>query len=443
MLKLLLRQPLNSWRSMGWIYKIEIIFLIGLIYIVTISKIYKQYMDWLNYEWLTTFVLTSLMTNFFIILIFLSGPFILLYMLPRQSGLHPFYSKPLSSKQLFQLIGYYYFKYELITTIIYMVFLSALFGINWLASIASLGMISVFGLVIFILQFTLFINRRSNSYFLGLLFAIIILYTTIYVIFIWYLNEFWIFNLAIFIVAGFILWKKWPQGDTIHLELVFPMKSTWRENHRMGRLNFKIIPKLLPAKLQVLFNKELLGLWRNPSYRRLKWITFVSYIFLMILTILSQIENKDIIMTLLTGLVIWLHYSNYFNEKYVQPDPDWYFHTVPFRFHHLWLSKFLVEFLFIIIILISFWIMLFISGFNLIEQLNMILLILSFSIVVLSVMLNFQIMFYDNPRLAGYAYHFTILFLLIMIINYRLVGPLISIILLTFYFYKSYRYFKS
>ena len=163
----------------------------------------------------------------------------------------------------------------------------------------------------------------------------------------------------------------------------------------------------------------------------------------MIMILLSRIENKDLIMTLLTGLVIWLHYSNYFNEKYVQPEPDWYFHTIPFRFRHLWLSKFLVEFIFIIIILISFWIMLSISGFNLNEQLNMILLMLPFSIVVLSIMLNFQIMFYDDPRLAGYAYHFTIIFLLIMTINYRLVGPLISVILLTFYFYKSYRYFKS
>ena len=87
--------------------------------------------------------------------------------------------------------------------------------------------------------------------------------------------------------------------------------------------------------------------------------------------------------------------------------------------------------------------MLFISGFNLNEQLNMVLLMLPFSMLVLSIMLNFQIMFYDDPRLAGYAYHFTIIFLLIMTINFRLVGPLISIILLTFYFYKSYRYFKS
>ena len=163
----------------------------------------------------------------------------------------------------------------------------------------------------------------------------------------------------------------------------------------------------------------------------------------MVVIVLSHLENKDVFMALLTGIIIWLHYNNYFNEKYVQPEPDWYFHTVPFRFRHLWLSKFLVEFIFISFILAVFWILLFITGFNIIEQLNLLMLMLAFSIVVLSIMLNFQIMFYDDPRLAGYAYHFTIIFLMIMIVNYRLVGPLISIVLLTFYFYKSYRYFKS
>ncbi|MEJ2543116.1 MAG: hypothetical protein P8Y99_03530 [Calditrichaceae bacterium] len=443
MLKFLVRQPLNSWRSIGWLHRIESILLVGLIYIVTIGKIHRQYLDWLNYDWITQFGLTSLMTNIFSVSFFLSGPFILLYMLPRQSGLHPFYSIPLSSKQLFQLIGYYYFKYQLITTIIYLVFLSALFGINWLASIASLAMMLAFSLIIYISQFKLFIHRKSNSYFISLLLMISILYIVIYLVFFWYLNMPWIIALLILMATGLILWKQWPKENTIHLEIIFPKKSSWRANHKTSRMDFKKMPKFLPAKLQALFNKELLGLWRNPSYRRLKWITIISYVILMILILLSQIENKDLIMTLLTGLIIWLHYSNYFNEKYVQPEPDWYFYTVPFRFHHLWLSKFLVEFMFIIIILASFWIMLTIAGFNLNEQIYIILLMLSFSIVVLSIMLNFQIMFYDDPRLAGYAYHFTIIFLLIMTVNYRLVGPLISIILLSFYFYKSYRYFKS
>ncbi|MBN1408533.1 MAG: hypothetical protein JW956_12120, partial [Calditrichaceae bacterium] len=198
MLKFLLKQPLNSWRSTGWLHRIEIILLVGLIYIVTIGKIYQQYISWLQYDWMTQVGLTGLVTNFFIISLFLSGPFILLYMLPRQNGIHPFYSKPLSANQLFQLIGYYYFKYQLITTILYLIFLSALFGVNWLASIASLALMLVSSMVIFILQLKLFMHRKSDLYFLSSLFAIIILYTAIYSLFFWFLNVPWIFNLVIF-----------------------------------------------------------------------------------------------------------------------------------------------------------------------------------------------------------------------------------------------------
>jgi len=175
----------------------------------------------------------------------------------------------------------------------------------------------------------------------------------------------------------------------------------------------------------------------------LKWITFIIYIILISIIILSPLTNKDIFLILITASLIWLHYSNYFNEKYVQPEPDWYFHTIPFHFHQLWISKFLVEFIFILITMTGFWISLLIGGFTISEQLNLLIFLLIFSIIVLSIMINFQIMFYDDPRMAGYAYHFTIIFLLIMSINYRFVGPLISIGILTFYFYKSYRYFKS
>ena len=74
MLKFLLRQPINGWRSLGWLHKIEIILLVGLIYIVTISKIYKLYTDWLTNDWVTSFGLANLITNFFIVSLFLSGP---------------------------------------------------------------------------------------------------------------------------------------------------------------------------------------------------------------------------------------------------------------------------------------------------------------------------------------------------------------------------------
>jgi len=52
-------------------------------------------------------------------------------------------------------------------------------------------------------------------------------------------------------------------------------------------------------------------------------------------------------------------------------------------------------------------------------------------------------MFYDNTRLAAYAYHFALLFIVIMILNYRLVGPIIAIGLLIFFIYKNIKYFNT
>ena len=229
MLKYLLRQPVNGWRTLGWLHKIEIILLIGLIYIVTIGKIFKLYNDWLTYDWITSFELANLLTHFFILSLFLSGPFILLYLLPRQSGLHSFYSKPLSIKQLFQLIGYYYFKYQAITIILYLVFLSALFGVNWVVAIVSILIILTYGMVVFIVQFNLFRNRQSNLYFWILLFLIFILYICIYNLSYWCFALPWVFDCIFLAAAGFILYKKWPQEDQVHLELIFPKKTIlWR-----------------------------------------------------------------------------------------------------------------------------------------------------------------------------------------------------------------------
>jgi hypothetical protein len=443
MLKYLLKQPLNAWRELSRLNKIEVFLLVGLIYIISIGKIHEWYLTWLTEDLASPAGLSALITHVFIISIFLSGPFILFYLIPKQPGLQPFYTKPLSMSQLLQLTGYFYFKYQLIAIIIYLVFLAPLFAIGWMPGLASVLLFIIFALIVYLVQFILFIKRKNNFRFWIKLLIIVGLYHTFFVFFYWYSGFFWIFEISVLTGVSILLWRIWVKMDSVHLELIFPHNFTWKKYRHSGRLDFSKLPRFLPQKTQVLFNKELLGLWRNPSYRRLKIITFLSYAFLMIVIFVSGLENMDVYMTILTGLTIWLHYSNYFNEKYVQPEPDWYFHTIPFRFRQLWLSKFMVEFIFIIALLAGFWILLFISGFNLYEQFNLLVIILFFSIIVLAVMLNFQIMFYDDPRLAGYAYHFTILFLAIMIVNYRLVGPIISIFLLAYFYYKSYRYFNS
>jgi hypothetical protein len=141
--------------------------------------------------------------------------------------------------------------------------------------------------------------------------------------------------------------------------------------------------------------------------------------------------------------VFWVHYNVHFNTKYVAADPEWYFRTLPLKFYQVWFSKFIAEFFYVILLLASQWIFLMLAGIEWWVQFNWIGALALFAVIILAIVINFQILFFDNPRLAGFTYHFTILFIVIMSLNYRLVGPLTALFLLTFYFIKTLRFFKS
>ncbi len=443
MIKLLLRQPRNVWQTLGWRHKIEIILLAAIVYIYLIGRFHYLFAKWLENESVSLFGLSSLLAHLFILSAFLSAPFILLYLLPRQGGLIPFYAKPLTKKRFFQLTGYFYYKYQIIHLLLFLPLLLALSGLDWLAAFCCLTVFAFYNFLIFFLITEMFLIIQSQFRFLLLALATLFAFHGLYAVFYWILYFPWIFDLIIIMIASLFVWRIYKNLPHPHLELIFPINKRSYRQKNSGKWSFNNLPRFLPKVIQVLFNKEILSLWRNPAYRRLKILTYISYLGLFLILYFSNIENKEIWMTVLTALIIWIHYSNHFNEKYVQPEPDWYFHTLPFRFSQLWTAKFLVEFIYIALLLVSHWIFLIAvqTGFS--AQINLIGILLLFSIIILCVMLNFQILFYDNPRLAGYAYHFTIIFLVVMSINYYFVGPIISVFLLIFYFYKSYRSFNS
>ena len=156
-----------------------------------------------------------------------------------------------------------------------------------------------------------------------------------------------------------------------------------------------------------------------------------------------SLREPDKWMMLFSMAVFWIHYNVHFNTKYISADPEWYFRTLPVSFFKMWLAKFAAEILYVLILLFSQWVFLILTGTELGIQLNWIGALFLFSIIILTIVINFQILFYDNPRLAGYAYHFTLLFMVIMALNYHLAGPLTSIALILFYFFKTYRYYNS
>ena len=86
-------------------------------------------------------------------------------------------------------------------------------------------------------------------------------------------------------------------------------------------------------------------MWRNAKYRKLKVTTLIIYLISFLFIKIQSPEFAEMWLTIFTAIIIWIHYSNHFNEKYVKPEPEWFFNTLPFRFHQIWISKFLTELL--------------------------------------------------------------------------------------------------
>ena len=144
-----------------------------------------------------------------------------------------------------------------------------------------------------------------------------------------------------------------------------------------------------------------------------------------------------------TGLLIWTHYSSHFNEKYVFAEPSWFIKTLPIRFRHLFAAKYFAEIGFVTLLIFGVFVFFQFCGLELNEQFIWLIALFVFANVILFTMLNFKIMFFNNPRLAGYAFHFAMFFMIIMVLNFRLVGPIIGFCLLIFFLYKNVKYFNE
>ena len=238
----------------------------------------------------------------------------------------------------------------------------------------------------------------------------------------------------------FRLWNDiWRQSDTI-LRNNLPVKNEWKSLWQ--RISYSNFPKIVPLKIHPLFVREILSHLRNRDYVRLKIISVI--LLVVILKILDSyfIENYKSIFILTCLVFIWYHYTHQFNEKYTFAESKYFLKTTPFYFYQICLAKFLSEFLFTLIFLFIIVIGLLIHGSTISEIMQVFTILSLFSIFVLATTVIFRILFYDNPRTAGYAYHFVILFSVTMLAaEFYLVGPIIILFLLFYFSYLSYRQF--
>ena len=443
MLRILFQQPLHIWRTLEWRYKLEAISLFILIYAFVGTRLDGLFSNWIEGTFSAT-ELTFLIANLFTLQVSIGTAFIISWLLPRQNSLRIFLTKPLAKNHLLKLIAFQCFKYLSFYLIVFLPTVTALFS--------AIGFISFIGAFLIVIIFSsffmmLFVYQKqkspSNVIFIFRAFLLIIVYHGLFGLF-YFLNDYLLlFQIVSTLMAlGFAV--KIYFGQTgLSLEKFVPYLEEVYTKPDLEQPAQKKIPQFLPKIVQPLFEKEIAGLWRNPNYKRLKINSFILFIILNTLIVIFSFEHKEVWISVVTLLLIWLHYSNGFNEKYVFADPEWFIKTLPMRFRHIFAAKYFAESGYVALLTFGVLVFFQFSGLVFSEQLVWLAAIFIFANVILFTMLNFQIMFFDDPRLAGYAYHFAMLFIVIMTLNYRLVGPIIGLCLLLFFFYKNVKYFNE
>ena len=436
MLRLLLKQPRNLWRQLGLLYQIEIVLLTGLIYISLITRIQPQLKT-------DTIVLQAALISLglYTLALLLNGMFVLRYALPNQKGMKVFYTQPLDKTALLKTVGYFYFKYQLLFFILVMPFSSAFIVKNGLIGLGHFVFIIIFSVIIYLGHFWLFIRFNNKTHFLLVNVLVVLFFTHLFVFLLINFNYplLWMGSGILVLFVSALLFTGWRKLEPPGLEQLWPLIDQKYTTKIHWPISFSFISKAL----DVLVRKEALSLWRNPSYRRLKIVTVIIYTMWLGFWAVFGAPHRYDEMILTAMLIIWVHYAQHFSDKYVLPESDWFVRTLPVRFFSLWLAKLSVEFIYVMALLVIQWLILLLAGAESLIQWNILGLLSLYSLLVLVTMVNFQLLFYDNPRLAGYAYHFTVLFFTVMSVNYRFVGPLITLFMMGFIFYKTRKYFYA
>ncbi len=361
--------------------------------------------------------------------------FIVAFLLPRLPQVKALQGLPLSNRRLLGLLAVFCARYMLAFAALWLIVVWALAESEaWVAALGGLLMMPA-GLlfsIVFILFGRLLFGQRQHFLFFtpALLLAAHIPFTLFY-----YSGSTFAAADAVvaLLLAGWMLFML-PRLPQRHAEDLFPAPA----NRRSG-FSRLALPRLFGRRVRALWQKEVLSLWRNPRYRRLKLLHLLLLLAANSWAFTLPAETQVFALTLIAATWLWLHYSHGFNEKYAHADDDIFLLTLPLRLRHLLAAKYLAELpALLLLFAVQGAFMVLASGSTVALQALIVLFI--FAHFVLLIMLNFRILFHNDPRSAGYLYHFVVLFIGLMSYNYRLVGPLVALGLLIYYFDKNRRY---
>lgn len=439
MLKILFRQPVHIFYALRARHKLEIFFLlltVGAVATTRSASLLKLYMH--NHPSPSTLLFVLL--NVQLLATGFSLLFVLLHLLPGQKGLRALAFHPLDKQALFQLYGYYAFKYGVLFWITGFIITLALLP-AWSLALRHLLLFVLLEGAISVLLVILRIRFGDNRSFgsaggitlvvYGLAMAGVYLFSPV-------LLPFLIGSIPVFTFLTGWIYKKLPPAPLLLQDRRrSAIKINWQKNY------LRRVPRLFPDVLQALWEKELRLRWRNPLYRRIKIKLLMLFIAGLTLILSLPVSHKPAALQIWIALIFWRHFSAGFNEKFMPGENDWFVRTQPLRFHHYFMARYLSEVPFLGALYFFSAAALLFSGLSGIDYLAALGLMLIVGQLILIFMLNFQALFYDDARLAGYAFHFSVIFSGIMIINARLVGPVVILGLVIYNFYKTRQYFSE
>lgn len=436
-------QIFNYWDHLKFRIRAEIIILFVIFYSFFTDKLVFYFNQILDQQDTSLTGLSTIVLHLLMLIVILSTPFIYFNLFPRQKGLTNLSLYPLKKSEALTALMIYFVKYQIVIILIATPVFTALTlstGPLMLLYILFLSCSSLFHSALLVLILASKYLSRSRIFFQYFLYFF--LYFGSFAIVYWKTYLFFYYTILVIFCGWIVLlrfwnarWQSWDQILNRYRPVV--QKST----QNMSKLTYFQFPSTVPKTLRPLFIKEILSHIRNKNYMRLKIISLFIYLIIMILVDIFYHEYFTTVISLLTILLIWEHYSNQFNEKYVMKESRFFIKVLPIKFYQYSLSKFFSEFLYIALILFVVLILTLIHGTALFKILNILGIITIFSLFVLYIITLIRVIFYDNPRVAGYAYHFLIIFTIVMSFNFYLVGPIVTLFIIIYLHFISNRQF--
>jgi hypothetical protein len=441
-LKYLIIQIQNYWKTLRFRTKLEITLLFIVFYTVFTNKLTDLFTAALQLPDATPAGLAALIIHVFLFIALVTTPFIYFNLLPKQKGLTALRLQPMSLADSLTTLVSYFLKYQIILVLIMIpVFSAVAITCGFILFFYSIFIFATLLILALFLVHVLTARMISKTIIILIYISICTLYYLLFTIFYWIIALYIYFDLFLVIFASFLIYRYWKKHGDGWDAVLYKFGIPIQDIQPRLKINYHNFPAIVPKRIRPIFVKDILAYIRNRHYLKIKLISLLLYIALIILIEIQYTQYFIQTISVLTFLIIWEHYSHQFNEKYVMQESEIFLKTQPLTYYQYSLASIYSEFLFILPILIVFTISSFIHGLDWSTILTMASLIVLFSIFVLYVITLIRVIFFDNPRFAGYAYHFLIIFALVMNLNFFLVGPIITIATIIYLQYLSYHHF--